>query len=290
MLISLFNKKINTKDYHCSVNNNEPEQVEKPYTNIYVRMTNNCNANCSFCSFNSHSCTKKFDYKKFVSCINEIQKNVYINKVSFTGGEPTLNIKLLNKCISFIKSKTNAFIVVNTNGFNIKELVKNSDIDSISLSRHHYNDDKNNSLFNSKQIISNNDLNELENKNKLHLSCNIIKNNIDTNIECYNYINYYCNIGIKDFGFVSLMKNNKFSINNHLDFDNIKLEEMQCSIINKQYNNSNSCKCKNMLVTTSNGNMCTVYFRYYINSSCNNTVLVYDIDTLKEGFNGQQIC
>ena len=73
------------------------------------------------------------------------------------------------------------FTVVNTNGSNIDKLGTISQyIDSISLSRHHYNDIKNTEIFKSNKVPSETLIQAFPDKTKLHLSCNLIKNYIDS--------------------------------------------------------------------------------------------------------------
>jgi organic radical activating enzyme len=116
----------------CGLNNRRHAKITHKYVNIYVKMSDKCQAKCKFCVYHNNNSSFKFNLLKFKQIINKIiDKNIHIHKVAFTGGEPTLDIPLLNKCIHFIKSKSpDAFVSVNTNGLNAHEI---EEADSISL-------------------------------------------------------------------------------------------------------------------------------------------------------------
>lgn len=291
MIITLFNKELAIKENYCSFLYYNPVKITTPYINLYVKLSNVCNAKCNFCEFNGPD-KNSFDIYKFYFVINEINKNIKINKISFTGGEPTLQLPNLKNCLKIIKDINNdIFTIINTNGIHLKELDNIPDlVNSIALSRHHYDDDLNYEIFKTKTIPSNNDINNFKNKNLLHLSCNLIKNYIDTNSKCYDYINFYSKMNILDFGFVSLMHVNDFCKNNHINFKDLNLQNNDNVYLNKTWNNEKSCSCNNFLVSNEEGIISKVYARYYSNRSptCDNT-LVYDNGVLTQGFGGQII-
>lgn len=290
MKIKLFDKEIELRDNHCSLNNNCPDKADK-YINIYVRLENTCNAMCKFCNFRGEK--QEFDFYKFYYVINEIKKVVPINKISFTGGEPTTDCDMLHKCLMTVKEiDSKIFTVVNTNGYNLNKIASTNThdlIDSIALSRHHYDDSINNSIFGT-EVVSSKIIEQLNKMvdNKIHLSCNLVKGYIDSKEEILKYLNAAANIGIKDIGFISLMQISQYCKEKFIDFSDIDLK-CEDVLINKEWNNENNCKCKNHMFIADNGEIVEFYSRYYSNSKNNLSSLVYDIDKLKDGFNGQVI-
>lgn len=293
MEIKLFNTTLSLKDFSCAMKNCKTNTVD-PYVNIYVRITNKCNANCMFCEFANNSCTEIFDIQKFKAELAYINNTVRINKLSFTGGEPALDFDLLKTCIEYVKElNPSIFVVVNTNGFNIDKLltIKNK-INSIALSRHHYDDNKNFEILGTKTNIPTlKQLSEYSDDNKsiIHLSCTMVKGYIDeSNIS--KYLSIHADIGILEAGIVSLMPINDFCKSNVVDFSDLEFYGncLQTTEITKY---DGSCKCANFLYSTENGNIIKFYGRFVCNmeSIKDESSLVFDINKFRVGFTGRFI-
>lgn len=295
MKVCIFNNRfIETKSFECTENNDiDIIRQDDAYVNIYVKMSNMCNAKCNFCELDEQSLTG-FDYYKFYCIVNElVRKKVKIKKVSFTGGEPTLDMELLDRCIDLVKDvDKNIFVVVNTNGLNISKM-KNENIDSIALSRHHYEDIKNNEIFNNKNIPTSSELKRLpiNIKDKIHLSCNIIKEHIGSETDVISYLEWCNNIGIKDVGFVNLMPLNKYCKDNFVDFNKFNIEEITNRFIKvREYKKTDVCRCANYLYFSKDfKDYIKIYYRYVCKKDDTNSSLVYDVNVLKDGFNGNII-
>lgn len=293
MKVKLFNKDFMVKDHHCNFNDAPGQKVDKPYINLYVRLTEECNAQCPYCEFHMNR-NIIFDKFKFLYTIARLNKDVKINKISFTGGEPTLRIDLLNMFLKEVKEIVpEIYTVVNTNGFNFTQ-INEKYIDSIALSRHHYNNLQNDSLFRTTSIPTSEDILKYPHKEKLHLSCNLIEGYIDSVEQCHKYIDYFGNMGITDIGFVSLMGVNKFAEDHFIDFSKIDLGSMPNTIQSKTWakkcKNKTVCKCANFLTSTDNGNIVKSYARYYVDRTECKGILVYEPDgRLTNGFGGEVI-
>ena len=67
-IVKLFGKDLVVKDNHCSLNGKPGDPIDVPYINMYVTMTNACNAKCAFCCNEKNACTKvNFNFYKFYS-------------------------------------------------------------------------------------------------------------------------------------------------------------------------------------------------------------------------------
>jgi MoaA/NifB/PqqE/SkfB family radical SAM enzyme len=287
MNLSLFGETLRLRDYNCAVNEGKPTKAD-PYINLFIKI-DKCNAKCAFCCYSS-TC-KTFNLPKLVSILKEIQQVVPINKLAFTGGEPTLNVKLFKDIFEACQvTVPEAFTVLNTNGLNLERLVNGgiiSEIGSVSLSRHHFDDKRNSSIFGVK-TISKDTICELQKKfKKIHLTCNLIKGEIDSGEMVREYLEFASKVGIYDVGFVGLMKNNDFS-REHL----VKFEDG----VEKLFNNrslrfGNSCRCKNYLYFDKE--TCSipvkVYHRHVLKPSKMESMLVYDGENLTVGFTGKKL-
>lgn len=287
--INLFGKTINLRSEHCSKNGENPLKVDELYVNIYVQMTKACNANCEFCAFkNKHI---PFDSEKFEYILRYIDSAVQINKVSFTGGEPTIQFDKLICCLIYTKQvDKNIFTVINTNGYRLKDLDRWTNyINSIALSRHHYNDEINNKILGftapSKQSII-----DFKNKDVLHFSCNLIKGYINNTQKVIKYLDEVSKLGVFDVGFVSLMKVNDYCKKHHIDFNFLDFSNYKNIFINKEWNNKDYCRCRNYLYASEySDNIVKVYSRYYVDKTNCESQLVFDGQYLRDGFNGEII-
>lgn len=218
--INVFGYDIKLKENSCQENGNcFSKKIDVPYVNLYVRIENSCNAKCPFCKFAGKKA--KFDFYKFYYVLHEPRKHVEINKISFTGGEPTLNFCDLTKCFDLVKQlDKEIFTVTNTNGTRLEDLCYSPFIDSIALSRHHYNQVENDKIFGMKTPKLDQIRDWNINKN-IHLSCNLIKGQIDNEDNLIEYLHSVSKYGIDDVGFVSLMNVNEFCNEHKIDFSDI---------------------------------------------------------------------
>ena len=289
MKYKLFGKEININDHHCNFNDHVGEKIKVPYVNLYVRITDYCQANCPFCTF--HGAPNTFNGYKFLYTLMRLRKQIKINKVSFTGGEPTVMMPMINLLLKEVKEMDkDIFTIVNTNGYRLNDLDTDY-IDSIALSRHHYSDTANDRLFgNVTSIPSLKTLEKFKHKEKVHLSCNLIKGEIDSVDECYNFISLMGKRGFTDIGFVSLMPNNQWSKDHFVDFSAINLNWMKDTFNSTNWSKGTACKCSNFLTSLDDGTIVKSYARYYADREECEGMLVYDADEkLKNGFCGEVI-
>lgn len=285
--IKIFGKKVKVRSHLCTKNGKQGAEIKEPYVNIYVKIADDCNAKCLFCTFRNKKERFRFNYLKFLRIIEEVRKNAYINKVSFTGGEPTTKPLTLLKCIRTIRDRcSKTFIVVNTNGYKLNRLDDVEEINSISLSRHHYDDEKNCQVFRTK-AISSKKLAAFRDKHKIHLSCNLIKGLIDHRKEIVNYLEAAKALDIYDIGFVTLMKVNRFCERKHVDFKSIDFET-EGMINNQERCFGISCRCRNYLYIPKTGSrVIKIYSRYYVDRNANiGSNLVFDGEHLHANFGG----
>jgi molybdenum cofactor biosynthesis enzyme MoaA len=276
----LYGQEIPSKEYTCSFNNSSPQKID-PYCNLYIRMTDNCQANCKFCTYHSPK-TPPFDFNKFEDVLKYLkEKKVKINNINFTGGEPALYFDELQKTIAMIRvNYPKSPITVNTNGFNLDK-IHQLVVDAISLSRHHYDDKKNQEIFGTDLVPNLKDLD----LSKVHLRCNLIKGYIDSQEELIKYIDEFAKFGGWDFGFVSLMPLNVYCKKHFIDYSLLKFEETIGTKL-AYFQTYPNCSCKNFIHYTKRGELAKVYSRNNENYSGCDSSLVFNVNELKIGFNG----
>lgn len=292
MRLNLFGKEIRARENYCACNNATcAQRVESSYINLYVQMTDICNARCDFCvaKNNPHN---EFDAARFAELVDEIIDKSSLRKISFTGGEPTVKAEILNWCAAYIKHVSpDTKIVVNTNGSRLGKIAANL-FNSIALSRHHYDDEFNAGVF--KTVVpSAHALKALPDnvKSRLHLSCNLIRGGIDSSDEVVAYLNHAANIGVTDVGFVSLMDIGGASSEKRVTIDDSGILEDSRFFRTLSWNDEDSCKCYNLSYFADNGEVVRFYVRQVIksNGNANLSTLVFDGYNLRRGFNTEII-
>ena len=87
--VKLFGKPIAIKTKGCNHDGYEGGPIP-PSVNLFVKITNNCNALCPFCSNAGYRSTSVFDVDKLFMIIEELlSSQIMINRLNITGGEPS---------------------------------------------------------------------------------------------------------------------------------------------------------------------------------------------------------
>lgn len=281
MKVILFGKEIKVRDNYCQVFDKLPQPVKNPYVNLYVKFKG-CNATCKFCDFQCDA--NHFNDKKYLEVLNEIKNNVFINKIAFTGGEPTLNFDQFSNILNLTHQTVKTYLSLNTNGLNLNKVLDISDkLNCISLSRHHYKDKLNNEIFGFK-APSTKILKEITCKDKMNITCNLVKGYIDSKKEILKYLEYVSQLGIKSMGLVSLMPINDFCKENEVDFSAIELRSKRFNLT-KYQKYENYCQCNNWVYfPKKSNNTIKIYYKWTYNPYEIDTNLVFDGEYLTKGF------
>lgn len=272
-IIQLFGKQINIRENKCSQVKNRLDKTPMKL-NLYISITDICNANCLFCNNNTkknsnNSSFVKFDCNKLKTVLIELKKQDILNRVAITGGEPFLNIKLLDCVLTtiFEVCGDNQDVTINTNGTNLKQCLQLKNLNKITgihISRHHYLDEVNDQIFGTK-VAHVEDIkyvmDHVENKKLLRLNCLLIKGQIDSTEQVMNFLDFAANINIFRVGFVSLMPINSFSKQHFVDYVEVmKNLPESCLKFPLLYNNQ-ICDCTNGIYISKNMKMVEYYAR-----------------------------
>lgn len=273
--------------FTCKDMYGETKDLDTNEISLYIVMTRKCNTNCRFCEY--HKGTSEVDIEILKKRIQELMQVCDITTLHFTGGEPSIELEKVNEICRYVK-EVNPLITtsMNTNGSRLKELEGIEELDNIALSRHHYDDGKNEEIFRNK-VCSTKDIERFKEKNKIHISCNLIKSYIDSKEEIEKYLDYVGKLGINDVGFVSLMGINEYSKERYVDFNKIGIELIKDLKKIRHYCNGDSCRCSNYFYTTKDLQLISIYHRHAIKSDKKADMLVYENNHIKQGFQGNII-
>lgn len=156
--------------------------------NLSVIMPVGCNAKCKFCYWEP-GCGLTLERFKFIA--ETLPKQ--FSQCSITGGEPTLH----NELCSFIDAAKNRFdkVVLNTNGHELSEsIVKKCDF--VNISRHHFDEDKNRSVFGCSSVPTTDKIKKLCKFGDVTLNC-FLPPSFSDNYFISKYIEYAKSVGAK---------------------------------------------------------------------------------------------
>lgn len=296
--IELFGKQVEIRENDCVLKGYEARKFKNSRVNLFIQLTNECNANCSFCEYHGKD-TQSFDLGKLAEIISELDSKVHIGKINITGGEPLLHIKLFEKVLELLKGIHNSKpdIVVNTNGTQLSQLLNyEKEINSIGLSRHHYDDKLNQDIFMVRGLPTLRDIEKFQAKANsrfmLHSRCNLIKGYIDSEAQIKSYLDTLGEVGIVWAGFVTLMPLNQYCIDNEVGAQSLieSSNEFSRNQLWTRYENDKiECKCADYVYCTQTGKMIFFYNRIFCNPNLSAGQLVFNGTDLRLGFGGQAI-
>jgi molybdenum cofactor biosynthesis enzyme MoaA len=286
--VNVFGFDVPVRTHYCSRDGETPADVIVPYTAIYARVTNVCQAACKFCEFHGKN-KQEFNTDTFKNVYTEVSRKMKIKRFNFTGGEPTIRADLIREILPFIKDlDKNTEVTINTNGYDIESLYDMLDyVDSVSMSRHHYDDNINAKIFGmSKCPFPTDKIAKFPKKSILNFTCNLMREHINSADECHKYVETFSSLGVTSFGFVSLMNVNDYTRDNVVDFESLHFADRDNVLNNIQWNKGKACKCHNYLVYNKDGVISKVYAKFTMDLCKHESLMFYSDNILRMGFSG----
>lgn len=292
MKYSIFRKEIAIKKFDCN-QSGIPGREIIPSVNLFVKVTQSCNAKCPFCS-NAYSkkTSTPFNLNKLFEIVREIRsQEIAINRINITGGEPSVVAGLVQSILEECNDNLyrDIHLHLNTNGLlaESQKLMQHPRWNSISMSLHHYDLGSLSQLYGI-PIPDNAFAFEGIDMDKVNVSCNLIKGHIDNAEEVHKMLDFTLEAGIHRIGFVALMKVNDYCRKHYIDFDEIGVETIPHVYFTKSMNRGRDCKCSNYLYNKGL-RILEIYTRNYMNPHYYESSLVFDGEYLRQGFHENNI-
>lgn len=276
------------------------------YVNLYWKIGDRCNADCAMCAYHSNHTIVSHDIDKLVYICEVLYQNHLINTLHITGGEPGLYIDIIGKTVENIrKFDKDVLICTNSNGINLSnyvDMMLDTDMDIVNISRHHYLDDKNNEVFRTNTVAQTDEISKVVEKvytkfpDMIHLNCVLMRDYIDSLDGIVNYLEYVARMKVLVSAFVNLMTINDFCKSHYIDFLDLENEFLKLPNVSKTRSyrkKDNGCRCCNYLYQSTSkesfGHLISIYNRHVIKRDSSTGTLVYDGEYLRQGFDGKII-
>lgn len=174
--------------------------------NLNIFITNKCQNSCNFCinkGYTNTDITDELYYKSLEGVCNELKGKKI--EITMTGGEPTLNVERFVNTMQIVRKYGFHCRTVSTTAICLEKkykgkslcqyMIENSFTHNINISRMHWDDSKNEEVFQGRNI-TNKQLERLRvffklNNAELRLSCNLLKGYIDNFEKMLNFLDYY---------------------------------------------------------------------------------------------------
>ena len=300
--INILGKPITVKNYICSADGiNYKEKPENIKLQLFVNMLTFCPANCRFCVAKNTKQQKKIDIDKFKSVMKLLKAEDRIRGIKITGGEPFYDIDLLNEVISAIYDifGYETEVAISTNGTGLENLKKIKDlehIETIHLSRHHYDDNVNRELFGNIKNIPDkkslkNIIDSVAYKDIFVLNCILLKDYINSPEEAHKFMDFAIDIGAPKVGFMTCSPVNGYAKEQSIPYEAVIKEDDPALLFTRGFFDYDYCHCSDGVYSSEDGRIVEFYgksTKMEDYAYCRG--LVYDADDhLKDGFGGNII-
>jgi len=273
--IKLFNQNLTVKNELCSEDPNDIK-LACPKLRLYIKLTDSCNAHCDFCANRNSLDYGTIDLNKLEYVISYLLSLDKLHGISITGGEPLTNPDKMFELLNLIYTiNPNIEVQISTNGYNLLKLLEYENInklESIHISKHHYNDEINYEIFKSKNVASSDDISKLsenlEDKQIININTIIMKGYIYNLEEIKKMLDHTAELGVYKNGFVSLIKCNKFTQANFINFNEIFNNLDKSFFKGRHFYHRNYCECLSGMYLTKNNKLIEFYARMVNDNPC----------------------
>jgi molybdenum cofactor biosynthesis enzyme MoaA len=293
-------KELKLKNYVCSSDGihykQKPEDIQ---LQLSICPTSFCSAACPFCIAKNTKQKQFMDLGKLEACLKQLREEKLVRGISFTGGEPFTDIKLLNDSINLVFEifGDSIEISVTTNGTNLHrmhEIEMLSYLDALHISRHHYDDRINAELF-GVRVPTKSELSEILHsvsyKDLFVLNCMLLKDHIGTQDEVHKFLDFAIEVGAGKVAFMACSPINDFAKAQTMDYTAVLKPDDPALLFTRGFQDFDLCRCQDGVYASATGEIIEFYGRNTKAVDCEYCRgFVYGADNhLRVGFNGEII-
>ena len=298
--VNVLGKELKLKNYVCSSDGihykQKPEDIQ---LQLSICPTSFCGAACPFCIAKNTDHKQFIDLKKLEECLKKLKNENLVRGISFTGGEPFTDVKLLNETINLVFDifGKGIEISVTTNGINLHrmhEIEMLSYLDALHISRHHYDDCVNSELF-GVRVPTKDELSEILHsvsyKDLFVLNCMLLKDYIGTQEDVHKFLDFAIQVGAGKVAYMACSPINDFARAQTMDYTTVLRADDPALLFTRGFQDFDLCRCQDGVYASSTGDIIEFYGRNTNVSDCEYCRgFVYGADNhLRVGFNGEII-
>ncbi len=269
--IGIFGKKVRVKDYICSPDGvTYRKKGDEVRLQMSVCLGSYCPCACPFCIAKDTKQHRRIDIGRFAQILTQLNGEKLVRGIKITGGEPFCNVDALSELISAIfEICGDSFEVsVSTNGMYLEKMHRIKDLaklESVHVSRHHYNDEINRSLFGGGAVPSGEALREIMHtvsyRDLFVLNCMLLKNYIGSPEEAHRYMDFAVGTGAQKVGFIEAYPANAFCREQFVPFDRVLTDGDPQLLFTRGFSDRCYCRCRDGVYVSPAGELTEFYGR-----------------------------
>jgi len=299
--IELFGQKIPVKGYICSENGGPyREKPKDKKIQLTICPTSFCAAKCPFCLAVNTPDKVFIDTEKLRETLEYLEEANVVRGVSVTGGEPFTDVGVLNEVLNmtFDILGKDTEVSLNTNSMYIDRFRDIEAIDlleSIHVSRHHYDDNINNELFGNTKMPGKEALSEVIKSfpydDLFVLNCMMAKGYIDSTGEICRYLDFVAETGAYKASFITATVVNEYTGKRVVDYRDVFDENDKRFLFTRRYQDYEWCRCRDGIYLSSSGMPVEFYGRRSSPGGCDYArgLVIHTDNTVTVGFNGKRL-
>lgn len=299
--ICILGKPLIVKDYICSADGvHYKRKPENAQLQLSVCPTSYCPAGCPFCIAQNTRSQQRIDVGQFAKVMRLLKEEDRVRGVKITGGEPFYDVGLLNEvlCVLYDVFGYGLEVSVSTNAIRLHQMHKLRDLshlESIRISRHHYDDAVNRALFGGADVPSGEQLKEIVRtvsfRDVFVFNCLLLKDYIGSEEEAHRFMDFAIGVGVPKVGFVTCSPINAFAKRQTIPYESVLKDDDPSLLFTRRFYDYDICRCRDGVYVSPEGQIIEFYGRStktdryaYVRG------LVYDADNrLRDGFGGEVI-
>ena len=256
-----------------------------------------CDARCPFCIAAPTDDPARIDPDRLLPVLRALQAEGRVRGVSITGGEPCLDMDLLDRVIHmcFDVFGPALEVTLDTNGSGLDQLRSLTDLyrlDTIHISRHHWDDEANDRIFGKKMPTAaqlRDALRDIACPGLFVLNCMLLRDYVATPEDARRYLDFAIEMGAGKVSFITASPVNPWTAANRVRFDSVLRDGDPSLLFTRGYRDFDLCRCRDGVYVSPEGRLMEFYGRQSVSADCGycRGLVIEPDGTLKAGFGGQ---
>ena len=296
--IELFGKKLAVKSQICSPDGLHYRQKKDPLRlQLSISPSAYCPAACPFCVAGQPKSRDKVDLNKLETVLRRLKERDLVRGVKITGGEPFSDVILLDEvlCLLYEVFGDSLEAAISTNGYRLAEmhrLRKLELLETIHISRHHYDDGRNRALFGGGPVPDGHELREIMDtvsyKDLFVFNCMLLRDEIGTPEEARRFLDFAIETGAPKVGFVTCMPCNDYAREQAVPYESVIRRDDPSLLFVRHFYDHEACHCSDGVYLSPEGRLIEFYGRSTAQTCTYCRGLSYETDNrLHAGFGGE---
>ncbi len=296
--IPILGEPVRVKNYICARDQgNYQEKPKQIKLQLTILPSKYCNARCPFCIAAPTDDPLQLDPDRLFPLLEQLRDEEIVRGITISGGEPSLDMKLLDRIIHMIFAVfgRDMELTLDINGTGIKQLKTLQDlylIDAIHISRHHWDDNVNNSIFGIKMPSAQelaDTLHSIDCPDLFVLNCLMLRGVVCTSEDIHRYMDFAIEMGAGKVSFITAAPVNPWTAEHRINYDDVLRDEDPQLLFTREYRDFDWCRCRDGVYVSPAGKLIEFYGRRTEAFGCDycRGLVIGPDASLRVGFDGK---